>query len=377
MRVLHWTESFWPRIGGSEVAAAALINQLRRRGHQFEVVTRQWSPDQPITEQWDGVAVHRVPFDDGTFDRLNLEEILPLRQRVAAIKRQFKPDLVHVGLTGPSLFLHNFTAGQFPAPTVITLHVLPVETEFARNKPVRETFRAATWAVAVSHAMAKQIRDRVPQMDGRCSVIHNALPESPAPLMPVSFSPPRLLCVGRVTELKGFDTAVAAMPLVRKAFPDAELVIAGDGDATESLRELAWQLDILGCVQILGWKPPEDVPGLIDAATLVLVPSRKESFGLVALQVAQRGRVCLAANVDGLPEIVQHDRTGLLLPPDQPEHWANAICSLLRDRPRIEQLGSEARDFVSRQFSLTQHVDAYESLYRRLIGGERRQEAIA
>ena len=159
MRVLHWTESFWPKIGGSEVAAAALINQLRRRGHQFEIVTRQWSPDQPTSEHWDGVPVHRVPFDDGTFDRLNLEEILPLRQRVAAIKRQFKPDLVHVGLTGPSLFLHNFTAGQFPARTVITLHVLPVETEFGRNKPVSEAFRAAAWAVAVSQAMATRVNE--------------------------------------------------------------------------------------------------------------------------------------------------------------------------------------------------------------------------
>ena len=58
MRVLYWTESFWPRIGGSEVAAAALIDQLRR-GHQFEVVTRQWSPDHPATDEWEGVPVHR------------------------------------------------------------------------------------------------------------------------------------------------------------------------------------------------------------------------------------------------------------------------------------------------------------------------------
>src|SRR5207302_11091282 len=98
-----------------------------------EVVTRQWSADQPANEQWGGVAVHRVPFDDGTFERLDLNEVLPLRQRVAAIKRTFKPDVVHVGLTGPSLFLHNFTARQFPAPTAITLHVMPVETEFGTN----------------------------------------------------------------------------------------------------------------------------------------------------------------------------------------------------------------------------------------------------
>jgi glycosyltransferase involved in cell wall biosynthesis len=377
MRILYWTESFWPRIGGSEVAAATLITELRKRGHHFEVVTRQWAPDQRLSEQWDGVAVHRVPFDDGTFERLNMEEILPMRQRVAAIKRQFKPDLVHIGLTGPSLFLHQFTAVQSPAPTLITLHVVPVESEFGRNKPVNAAFRSANWVAAVSHASQKQIRDRVPQMAGRCSVIHNALPEPAAPCTPTSFAPPRLLCVGRVTEQKGFDTAVAAMPVVRETFPDAQLSIAGDGEATNSLRELAHKTNVADCVDLLGWTPPQDVSGLIDAATLVLMPSRWEPFGLVALQAGQRGRVCLAANVDGLPEVVQHERTGLLLRPDQPSEWAKAICSLLANPRRIEELGAEARRFVSGQFSLARHVDAYESLYRQLAGGAPSQGAVA
>jgi glycogen(starch) synthase len=377
MRVLYWTESFWPRIGGSEVASAALIDQLRRRGHEFEVVTRQWSPDQPTTDQWQGVTVHRVPFDDGTFERLDLNEILPLRQRMAAIKRRFKPDMVHVGLTGPSLFLHNFTAGQFPAPTLITLHVAPVETEYGTNKPVHEALRAANWAVLVSNALAAQVRRRVSELAGRSSVIHNALPEPAAPPTPASFAPPVLLCVGRVTQQKGFDTAIAALPVVRQAFPDAQLVIAGDGDARQSLAELARRLNVSECVRMPGWASPQDVPGLIDAATLVLMPSRWEPFGLVALQAAQRGRVCLAAQVDGLPEVIRHERTGLLLPPDQPMQWAQAICSLLRDPHRITTMGTAARQHVSQQFSMDQHANAYESLYRQLTVGEPAHEMMA
>jgi glycosyltransferase involved in cell wall biosynthesis len=377
MRILYWTESFWPRIGGSEVAGETLLSQLGRRGYHFEVVTRQWSPDHPPTDRWDGIPIHRVPFDYDTFDRLDLEEILPLRQRVAAIKRKFKPDLVHVGLTGASLFLHNFTAGQFPAPTLITLHLAPVEGEYGPNKPVHEAFRSAAWAVAVSQAMAAEIQRRVPELAGRCSVIHNALPEPAAPLTPIPFSPPRLLCVGRVTEQKGFATAVAAMPLVRNTFPDAELVIAGDGDATESLRALARKLNVTNCVQMRGWTPPADVPDLIDAATLVLVPSQRETFGLVALQAAQRGRACLASRVGGLPEVVRDGRTGLLLSPDEPAQWAEAICSLLQDQSRIEAMGANARRHVSRQFRLSNHVDAYESLYQELTGAKCRAEAIA
>jgi glycosyltransferase involved in cell wall biosynthesis len=87
--------------------------------------------------------------------------------------------------------------------------------------------------------------------------------------------------------------------------------------------------------------------------------------------------VCLAANVGGLPEIVHHDGTGLLLPPDEPAKWAQAICTLLGDRSRTIAMGMEAKDFVSRRFNLTRHVDAYESLYQQLAGRVQQQEAIA
>ena len=167
------------------------------------------------------------------------------------------------------------------------------------------------------------------------------------------------------------------MPRVLEEFPDTELVIAGDGDASEPLRELARQLNVSDRVRMLGWVPAEQVTGLIDSATLVLMPSRWEPFGLVALQAGQRSRVCLASRVDGLPEVVEHGRTGLLLPPDQPAQWADAIRSLLGDRPRTTALGQEARQFVSRQFNLTAHVDAYETLYEQLIACRQRQEAIA
>ena len=64
MRLLYWTESFWPRIGGSEVAAMVLLEQLQLRGHEVEVVTRQWTHDHTASDTWRGIPIHRIPFDD-------------------------------------------------------------------------------------------------------------------------------------------------------------------------------------------------------------------------------------------------------------------------------------------------------------------------
>lgn len=377
LHVLFWTESFWPRIGGSEVATSMLINGLRRRGHICEVVTRQWSPDHPASDEWRGVPVHRVPFDDDTFDRLDHMELLPLRQRIVKIKRAFAPDLVHVGLTGPSLFLHNFTAGQFPVPTLVTMHVAPVETEYGHNKPVGETLKAATRVIAVSRALRDRLGIDFPAVRDKCEVIYNALAESAAPPRPVSFDPPRLLCVGRVTEQKGFDTAIAAMPGILERYSNAELNIVGDGDALGVLKQQAADLGVAASVNFWGWQPPEAVEDWIDRATLVLMPSRWEPFGLVALQAAGRGRVCIASRMDGLPEVIEDGVTGVLLGPDVPEDWSEVAVRLLDDRDRVTSMGDAARCRAVERFDLGRHIDAYESLYRSLTGPEAKREVHA
>ena len=377
LRILFWTESFWPRIGGSEVATSVLIEGLRRRGHECAVVTRQWADDQPSGDDWRGVPIHRVPFDDATFDRLDHMELLPLRQRIVKFKRAFNADLVHVGLTGPSLFLHNFTAGQFPVPTLVTMHVAPVATEYGHNKPVGETLKTATSIVPVSEALREQLETDFPAVRGKCGVIHNALPESPNEPVPVTFDPPRLLCVGRATEQKGFDTAIAVMPRVLERHPDTQLDIVGDGDALESLKQRARDLGVASRVSFHGWQPPEAIEGWHDRATLVLMPSRWEPFGLVALQAAQRARVCIASDVDGLPEVVEDGSTGFLRPPDDPEAWAVTINDLLGDRALVTAIGERGRRIATERFSVDRHVDAYETLYRRLIRASSMREAHA
>ncbi len=377
LRILFWTESFWPRIGGSEVAISILIDGLRRRGHACAVVTRQWSDDLPETDDWRGVPVYRVPFDDATFDRLDLGELLPLRQRVVAIKRAFAADVVHVGLTGPSLFLHNFTAGQVPAPTLVTMHVAPVETEYGRNKPVGETLKSASRVVAVSEALRDQLQRDFPVVTGKCDVILNALPVASREATAVSFDPPRLLCVGRVTEQKGFDTAVAAMPAILAAFPETVLDIVGDGDERAALEEQTQRLGVSAAVHFHGWQPPDRVEGWIDRTTLLLMPSRWEPFGLVALQAAQRRRVCLASAVDGLSEVIEVGRTGLLLPADAPDAWAEAVVGLFGDHSRVRAIGEVAQARAVERFDVDRHVEAYLDLYRELLAAPAAQEAQA
>jgi glycogen(starch) synthase len=109
------------------------------------------------------------------------------------------------------------------------------------------------------------------------------------------------------------------------------------------------------------------VPGWINAATLLVVPSRwKEAFGLVALQAAQQARPVVGSRVGGLPEVVLHEETGLLVEREDPEALARAVLRLLADPTLAIRLGEGGRSRAAQHFSWTAHLDSFSKLYARL-----------
>jgi glycosyltransferase involved in cell wall biosynthesis len=114
MRVLLWSELYWPHVGGPEILAARLLPALRARGHECLVVTSHDSLALPDEARHEGIAVRRLPFRAVTARR-DLAGVRGLRAEVAALKRDFAPDVVHVNGLGPSLLLNccEDTRGAF------------------------------------------------------------------------------------------------------------------------------------------------------------------------------------------------------------------------------------------------------------------------
>ena len=121
MRILFWSESFWPAIGGSELFATVLIDSMRDRGHDFEIVTRLNSSEEEAYCEYQGVPVHRIAVDERVSTEKDFSVILPARQRIAAVKKRFRPELIHISLPGPSLLIHRFTRqSAWCCPTLCT-----------------------------------------------------------------------------------------------------------------------------------------------------------------------------------------------------------------------------------------------------------------
>jgi glycogen(starch) synthase len=127
-------------------------------------------------------------------------------------------------------------------------------------------------------------------------------------------------------------------------------------------------LGLMHSVEFVGWVPPEKVPALLNTATLVIMPSHREGLPSVALEAALMARPVVAARVGGLPEIVLHQKTGLLVDDEDHEALTEAMLLLLNHPRTATAFGDAARRRVQEVFSFERYVDAYDNLYQKISG---------
>ncbi len=329
MRVLFWSESFWPYMGGAQFFASKLLSGLRERGHEFIVVTRQDDPDLPKEACFKGFPIYRFPFYTALADG-NVSQMIAIRQQVALLKRRFAPDLVHVNCFGLSILFHLDTTRAHPAPLLVTLQSEKYEPVVKHDTLLERTLRAADWVTGPSERTVEYARQLVPNFVPPISRIFYGMEMPPILPLPLPIDPPRLLCLGRLVPNKGFDLALTAFAGLAERFPGVKLIIAGDGPVRSELEHQTEDLGLRERVDFLGWIAPEQVPALINTATVVVVPSRAwEAMPLAALEAALMARPVVAARDAGLPEAVVHQKTGLLVEKEDSVGLAQALAFLL------------------------------------------------
>jgi glycogen(starch) synthase len=365
VRVLYWSELFWPYIAGAEVFSASLLPALQERGHEVTVVTSHDYLELPDGGSYKGIPIHRLSFRKTLTDG-DIDLLIEIRRQVAELKKTLKPDLIHLYGVNPSALFHLSTADAHPAPLLVTMNqeILPSEGA-GQNTLMGRVLHAADRVTCVSGAVLEQVREWVPEVRDRSSVLYHGL-DVPPPPQPLPSDPPHLVCLGRLVPAKGFDLALEALASLLRRFPGVRLTIAGDGSEREALEQQAARLSVEEAVAFVGWVEPDEVPAMLATATAVLMPSRREGLPMVGIQAAMMGRPIVAARVGGLPEIVVNGQTGLLVEKEDSHALAEAIGYLL-DRPeRAVQLGQAARQRAQEVFDWQRCVDAYDALYNAL-----------
>lgn len=367
MRILLWSEIFWPIMGGGSQFSADLAVELHRREHDVLVVTRRDEASQLETDEYRGVSIRRFPFHEALFER-RVDDIARWRSLILGLRRQFEAELVHTTSFGPSMWFEAVTAGADSAPHVVTLFGEEISEAAGLESTLHRALRGAAWVTAPSRATLEYALRLVPECEARSSVIPvGCVVDARHPDPAASGAP--LLCIGRLVRDKGFDIALSALPAILRRRPDVRLRIAGDGPLRELLMQQAARLGVSRAVEFLGWVSPARVASLLAASSILLIPSRAEALPLVGVQAALAARPVVAAAVGGIPELVIDRETGILVEPDSPEALAGAVLDLLERPDQAERLGRAARSLGCERFRLERVVDAYEALYRRVVAG--------
>lgn len=333
--VLHVASGdFW---GGSEAQVAFLLPALAARGHRVRAVLfNSGRLEQEL--QTARVRVDVIPEQDG---------MLALWRGLRGNLRSTPADLVHAHGYKEALTLFSASVG-LPVRRVRTLHGVPevplggvawrlaLYTRLERWLSAWLQVRGIAVSQALFEAESPHWRSRLSRVPNAVDigVPQGSVPPNERDRLPV------MLYAGRLEPVKGPDILLEAMPAIRKAVPDVRLWLAGEGSLRSHLEGRIAQLGLEGAVELLGQR--DDVDELIEAARLVVLPSRGEGMPTLLLEALAAGRPVVATRVGGMPEVTRDGALAVLVPSGEPIAFAQACIRVLTDdglRKRLELLG--------------------------------------
>ena len=185
-----------------------------------------------------------------------------------------------------------------------------------------------------------------------------------------------ILFVGRLVRKKGLHQLLLAMPDLLKDFPSAVLVVIGDGAQRDQLELMVRQLGIAESVRFLGKLPHHILPQYYNSADVFVGPSvvdsagDTEGLGVVFLEAAAAGLAMIGSSVGGISDILIHERTGLVVEPDEPNQLLRAIKRLLSDAELRLRLGQAARSHILTQFTWDRIAREFSKIFEEILQPE-------
>jgi glycosyltransferase involved in cell wall biosynthesis len=315
---------------------------------------------------------------------LGVERVYGLRASGALLRfvrllRRRRPHVLHTYLSSANVF--GALAAELAG--VGCLITTRRDTGFGDGRLMRLALRITSrWAhrvVAVSHEVGELARRRDSLSPSRLEVIPNGIDLerfSPAGRraetrkeLQIPAGARVALTVGHLTHIKGVDVLIEAAARLGTDLPQTIFLVVGSGNRLGDLQR-SIELHQLGSrFRLLGER--SDVPELLEAADLFVLPSRSEGQPNSLLEAMATGLPVVATRVGGVPELCADGREGLLVPPDDAAALGGALGAILTSPDLARRLGRAARERAERDFSVTTMVRRYEQLYETVVTGAR------
>jgi glycosyltransferase involved in cell wall biosynthesis len=372
IRVCYVVSYFHPFASGAERQALAQGAELVRRGHQVHVITH-WVPGYPCDDQVRGIQIHRWvrsskrgPLFAMTFVAGVLRALRRLRPHYDLIHtHQGLWEAVATGLARPWLqgvpsLVQPASSGPFGEAEELSR---TRGCDWLRRRILRNTAFAALSADIERQWRALGVpAERMVRMASGVDV--SQFRPGPSVLEARLPPRPRVVFTGRLHPQKNLELLIDAWPAV-VARSGAHLILVGHGPLRDTLTERARQRGVAAHLHCAGAvaNPAE----YLRAAEAFVLPSVAEGMSNSLLEAMATALPCLASAIGGNTDLIDDGQNGLLVAPNDPAAWSEAIVRVLHDRALAARLGQAARRRIEAEFAIPIIVDRYVALYRRLL----------
>jgi glycosyltransferase involved in cell wall biosynthesis len=382
-------------VGGAQEVVCVLAEHLTEQGCSTLVCT---FCDGPLRKRLEaaGVPVKVVHGRRHTVLALPLflVDMFRIARTLAGLVREYRIDIVQTHLLRSLDFLVLLLLWVGTLRAVFwTFHSVEFELSAsdlesgrwllgAKKSAHRLLYRAgARWVsgmIAVSDDVKRSMEAVLGRLGGKVSVIHNGVDirrywsqrsiDRVKRELGLDPNVQVVVTVGRLARPKGHKSLIEAWRLASPALPDAHLLIVGDGELRFDLQEQVKCLGLGARCHFLGVR--EDVPDLLAAAELFVLPSLWEGMSVALLEAMAAGRPVVATAVSGTGQVMLPGKTGLVVPPADSQALADAMVALLTNRTLARDMGKAARRIVEREFSAEQQAARHVALYEAALHQE-------
>ena len=359
MQVLH-IETGRHLYGGS-LQVHYLINGLKKAGVENVLVCEQSSP-----------LAEKVGSDASRIYREKISGDLDLSfiGRLKVIFKHEQPDLIHLHSRRGCEWLGGIAAKQLGIPVVLSRRVDNPEPKVLAAIKYRLYDHIVTISQGILNVLASE---GVPQNKLSCVPSAVNIEQYQKAINKQWFEQefgfePHSYVIGVVAQLiprKGHRYLLDVLPGLLKTFPNIKVLFLGQGPEKESLLQKVNDLNLTETVQFAGFR--NDLETVLPNLDLLVHPAEMEGLGVSLLQAAVAGVPIIATNAGGMPEIVRHGRTGLLVEPKITEQLRDAIETMLTEPHTAKQMVEEAKKLVEEAFSIPAMVQGNLAVYQRVL----------
>lgn len=380
--------NLYPSVGGSGHLATRLGQELANRGHIIHFITYQ-RPFSLMWEQTSGVHVDLVDrFDYPLFKAIGPPYTMALTSKIIKSVRDSKLDLIHSHYAIPHAMSAYMAREIVGIPYVVTLHGSDVHTlgqDPAYKPVVKHTVEKADAVTAVSEFLKKKAHEelgiereihvipnfidvsRFSHIDGVRLYVESGCVGLRNEEEAIELHPEEkiLLHASNFRKVKRVVELVEIMRIVVDHFPEARLIIAGDGPTRIEVERKIEALDLCNNIHLLGVK--SNMQEIMCSADMFLLNSTLEGMPLVLLEAMSCSLPLITTPAGGIPELVRPGKDGMVTKGFEQEEFAQAIIELLENDEKRKKLGQAGRKRVEESFSAARIVKMYEKVFEEVV----------